>query len=295
MVATHHQHGSVADKAVSLPPSTPFANEKANEKETGIEKPKSNGTHSALLLPSRIVSHTTKAGLNPLVDAAGYLFSIIGKVKHLKSYRHLSKLQAELVQEIGLFQENAKTKGYNAEYLLVCRYVLCAVADDIISNTSWGGQHQWESYSLLAAFDQDTQHHEKFFSILDRAIKDPSIYIDLMELMYICLSLGYKGKYRATEHSQFQLEQITNNLYKHIRAYRGGFNKMLSPTPLKAIRPTTKPHAYHTSLLYVFFVTTCVVMIIFISLGYLMDVISNDAYKNITQIQDRVSYETTEQ
>lgn len=293
MVATQHQHGSSADKAVGLtaPPTTTLP----TEHETALDRVKTNGPTSALLLPGRIVTHSVKAGLNPLVDAAGYLFSIIGKIKHLKSYRHLSKLQTELVQEINLFHDNVKNKNYNPEYLIVCRYVLCAVADDIIANTPWGGQNQWDSYSLLASFNQDTQHHDKFFSILDRAIKDPSVYIDLMELMYISLSLGYKGRYRTTEHSQYQLEQITNNLYKHIRAYRGNFNKMLSPTPLKAIRPTTKPHAHHTSLLYVFFVTACVVMIIFISLGYLMDVISNDAYKNIAQIQNRVSHETAEQ
>lgn len=291
MVATQHQQGSNKEHTVSLAVT---ATSNPSEPETAVGKVK-NVNASALLLPSRIVTHTAKAGLNPLVDAAGYLFSIIGKLKHVKSYRHLNKLQTELIQEINLFQENVKNQGYNAEYLIVCRYVLCAVADDIISNTSWGGQGQWDSYSLLAAFNQDTKHQDKFFSILDRAIKDPGIYIDLMELMYICLSLGYKGNYRATEHSQYQLEQITNNLYKHIRAYRGNFNKMLSPTPLKAIRPTTKPHAHHTSLLYVFFVTACVVMIIFISLGYLMDVISNDAYKNIAQIQNRVSHETADQ
>lgn len=223
------------------------------------------------------------------------IFSVLGKLKHAKSYRQLSKLQTELVQEVNLFQEAAKHHGYNSEYIVVCRYVLCAVIDDIISNTAWGAQGQWDSYSLLASFNQDTQHQDKFFSIMERAIKDPALYIDLMELMYISLSLGYKGQYRATEHSQYQLEQITNNLYKHIRAYRGSFSKTLSPTPLKTHKSTVKTATGSSiSPLFIFFVTACVVMTIFVSLGYLMDVISNEAYKNISQIQNSVSHETPE-
>ncbi len=255
-------------------------------------KPSLNST-SSLLLPSRIVTHNTKAGLNPLVDAAGYLFSILGKLKHAKTYRHLSKLQTELIQEVNLFQESIKQNNYNAEYIIVCRYIMCAVIDDVLANTVWGGSGQWDTYSLLAAFNQDTQHQDKFFTIMERAIKEPAIYIDLMELMYISLSMGYKGQYRSTLHNQYQLEQITNNLYKHIRAYRGSFSKTLSPTPLKAHKSTAKPAANaQISLLFVFFVTACVVMTIFISLGYLMDVISNEAYEHIAQIQNAVSRET---
>ena len=240
--------------------------------------------------------HHPKAGLNPLVDTAGYLFSVIGKIKHLKSYRHLNKLQKELIQEINTFDEAIKTLGYQAEYLVVCRYVLCATLDDIICNTSWGGQGQWESYSLLSTFNQDVQHQDKFFTILERAIKEPAHYIDIMELMYICLSMGYKGSYRTTEHSQYQLEQITNNLYKHIRTYRGNFSKTHSPAPLKSSKLTQKTSTKQTlSLSLLLFITACIVMIIFIGLSYLMDTISNEAFKNIAHIEKPISDKTTRQ
>lgn len=250
--------------------------------------------HSSQLLPSKVVHHAPKAGLNPLVDAASYLFSALGKLRALDQHRQLGKLQQELINEINVFQETVKPLGYNAEYIVVCRYAICATFDDILSHTIWGAHGQWEAHSLLSAFNQDKQHQDKFFTILERAIKEPALYIDLMELMYICLSLGYKGQYRATEHSQFQLEQITNNLYKHIRAYRGSFNKTLSPTPLKSSKTSSKKTSRASySPLFILFVTACVIMTIFISLGYLMDVISNEAYKNITQIENTTPYQIT--
>jgi len=246
------------------------------------------------LVTSKIVTHHPKAGLNPLADTAAYLISVLGKLKYIKSFRLLGKLQKELIQEINFFQETAKKHGYNAEYIVVCRYVLCATFDDVIANTSWGGQGQWEPYQLLSAFQQDPHHHDKFFIVLERALKDPALYIDLLELYYICLSLGYKGRYRSTEHNQYQLEQIVNQLYKHIRAYRGSFSKTLSPSLPKFSKHFLKTkHDNPVSLLTTVFVTACINVIIFISLGYLMDVISNEAYKNVKQVQKSVYQQTT--
>jgi type VI secretion system protein ImpK len=245
---------------------------------------------TALLLPSRIITHHPKAGLNPLVDLTGYMFSLLGKLKHLNAYKNPAQLQKELIQEINVFYDAIKTHNYNAEYIVVCRYILCATFDDILANTPWGGQGVWDNYSLLSAHNQDIDHHEKFFAILERALKEPAYYIDLMELMYISLSMGYKGSYRSTEHSQYQLEQITNTLYKHIRAYRGGFSKTLSPTPLRFSRMMIKrTMELRYSLLIITGVTICIVMTIFIGLGYLMDKISNEAYRNITHIQNPTS------
>lgn len=256
----------------------------------------SHETSPQLLVLNRVITHSPKAGLNPLVDAASFLFSAISELKRTTAYRQLNKLQKELIHEVNTFQDVIGRHGYNAEYLIICRYVLCATLDDVIANTPWGGQGQWDSYNLLAAFNQDVHHQSKFFTILERAINEPTLYIDLMEFIYISLSMGYKGQYRSTEHSQYQLEQITNNLYKHIRAYRGNFSKTLSPVPLKAPKALHKISSEsQTSLLFIFFITTCVMMSIFIGLDYLMDVISNEAYKNIDQIKATVSHETAKQ
>jgi type VI secretion system protein ImpK len=191
-------------------------------------------TSNQLLLSSKFITHSIKSGLNPLVDTSAYLFSIMGKLKRMKSYRHLTKLRKELIREINAFQDAAKSQGYSSEYILVSRYALCATLDDIITNTPWGAQGQWNNHTLLAAFNQESISQERFFVILERLVKDPNLYIDIMEFMYICLSLGFKGHYRSSEFNNNQLEQITNSLYKRIRAYRGDFSKTLSPFPIKA-------------------------------------------------------------
>jgi type VI secretion system protein ImpK len=233
--------------------------------------------NNLLLWQNQFINHHPKAGLNPLADAAAYLFSIIGKLKQLKSYSHLGQLQKELVAEINAFQEAAKIQGYRTEYILVSRYALCATLDDSILNTPWGGQGQWDTYSLLTLFNQDAAQPERFFLILERIIKDPALYIDVMEFMYICLSLGYKGKYRAIDYSNNQLEQITHALYKRIRVQRGDFSKVLSPFLVKIPMPA-KINISKIPYWKLFFMTASIIMLLFIGLGYLLEAISTQAY-----------------
>jgi type VI secretion system protein ImpK len=244
-----------------------------------------------LLARSKFTSHHPKAGVNPLVDASAYLFSIVGKLKQVKSYRHLNKLHKELVAEINAFQDAAKSHGYSSEYILVSRYALCATLDDVITNTLWGTQGQWDTYSLLVTFNQETAQQERFFIILERLVKDTSLYIDLMEFMYLCLSLGFKGSYRSTEFSNNQLEQISNALYKRIRAHHGDFNKTLSPFQVKPpsaikIQPQKK-----SSLGFALLVTASIILALFIGLGYLLDTISNQAYQELMHIGKSILYE----
>lgn len=248
---------------------------------------------SQQLLQSKFVTHNPKSGLNPLVDSAAYLFSIMGKLKHIKAYRQLTKLQKELIQEINNFQDAAKSHGYSSEYILVSRYALCASLDDIISNTPWGAQGQWDSHTLLSAFNQDAINQERFFVILERLIKDPNLYIDVMEFMYICLSLGFKGHYRATEFNNNQLEQIINALYKRIRAYRGDFSKVLSPF---SVKPNNhKPQAKSMPLWLTALLVVGVSLLLFAGIRYMLNVTSNQAFQDLTRMGKSTSYEIHDQ
>jgi type VI secretion system protein ImpK len=225
--------------------------------------------------------HQANVGINPIVDAAAYIFSILNRLKNLKTYPSLIQLHQELRDEINNFQLTIQTLGYPTDLVIVCRYVLCATIDDIIPRNHWGGQ--WPS--LLEAFKLDLNHETRFFAILERSIQDPSSYIDLMELIYLCLNAGYKGQYRDSDHNHYQLEQITNSLYQHIRAYRGNISKNLSSTSLKPIKHHAAITNSKTSISFIIISAACVIMTIFISLSYLMDIISNEAFEQISELK----------
>ncbi|HEX2549556.1 MAG TPA: type IVB secretion system protein IcmH/DotU [Gammaproteobacteria bacterium] len=248
-----------------------------------------NPTFQPMLLHNKLMIHHHKAGLNPLVDAAAYVFSSIGQIKNLQVYRNLSKLQKEFLEEINTFEVSAKSHGYSSEYIVVSRYALVATIDDIITNTAWG-REDWHSFSLLDVFNQDAGREDRFFMILERITKDPKIYIDVMELMYICLSLGYKGSYRQSDENN-QLETLTHALYQHIRAHHGDYSKTLSPFPVRP-KPITKTETPKISYWFLFFITGSIIMLLFIGLGYFLDHTSNQSYEALMHIGKSILYES---
>jgi type VI secretion system protein ImpK len=51
----------------------------------------------------------------------------------------------------------------------------------------------------------------------------------MLELMYLCLALGFEGKYRVIPRGMFELEGVRDALYRQIRQLRGEVPRELSP------------------------------------------------------------------
>lgn len=200
-----------------------------------------------LFLAKKSTQHRPEAGLNPLVDAAAYLFSLMGKLRKFKNCPNLNELHEELAQAIDYFQETMQLTHYRDEhldeYLPISCYALCVTFDDIISSMPWGDQGKWDAYSLVPSFNAETLSPESFLIILERLVRDPIVYIDVIEFLYICFSLGFR--HHAKEFSVEQFEQIINSLYERIRAHRGHSSRILSPSAITRSNITIKPH--HTS------------------------------------------------
>lgn len=175
-----------------------------------------------VLLPHR--------GLNPLVSAADTLITVHGKVRQSARHDDVAGLYRQLTQEIREFEARAREQGIQPEIVLAARYVLCSVLDEAVLNTPWGSDSPWAQRTLLSAFHNETSGGEKFFLILDRMRQAPAENVNMLELMYLCLSLGFEGRYRLAPRGRDSLEQIKDELFRTIRRYRGEHERSLSPS-----------------------------------------------------------------
>jgi type VI secretion system protein ImpK len=182
----------------------------------------------------RTKTFTVSCGINPLVTAASPLLSIAGKLRNADHYADIDSLYHGLIHEIKAFEHQALSQGYRSEVILVARYILCATLDDLILHTTWGNSSDWGHQTLLMAFQKETNGEERFFVILERLNEDPALHIDMLELIYLCLSLGFQGKYRQGNDHKNILDEIIDDLYQAIRWQRGTLSKQLlvrSSTP----------------------------------------------------------------
>lgn len=169
-------------------------------------------------------------GLNPLVSAASILIALMVNLRNTFSHDDVNGVYQRLCNEINTFEAQAKSMGERPEIVLAARYVLCASLDEAVLTTPWGTESAWRQKTLLVAFHNEMGGGEKFFNILDRIRQTPAENLHMLELMYLCISLGFKGKYQLTPDGRDKLEQIRDEVFHVIRNYRGEYERDLSPS-----------------------------------------------------------------
>jgi len=169
------------------------------------------------------------AGVNPLVSAASELIALPTQFLNMISHQDVAGLRNHVLEEIKRFENRARVLGINPEVTYTSRYVLCTFIDEAVLNTIWGSNSLWTSQSLLSSLHNETSGGEKFFIILDNLLRDPNADLNLLELMFICINLGFKGQYAVMDRGLEKLEELRNIVFDHIRRRRGEFPQELSP------------------------------------------------------------------
>ncbi|MGE1155498.1 type IVB secretion system protein IcmH/DotU [Pseudomonas sp. ICMP 460] len=167
--------------------------------------------------------------LNPLVAAASELLSEVVRLKHSEHREDLYKLNEDLTTQLKIFDVRALQNDAESSDIMGARYVLCTVIDEAVVTTSWGNESAWSQMSLLSSFHNETFGGEKFFQLLDRLSQNPIKNLPMLELMYLCLALGFEGKYRVQARGMLELDGIRDALYRQIRKLRGDVPRELSP------------------------------------------------------------------
>lgn len=168
-------------------------------------------------------------GINPVFEKGSKIIAAIMQLRDNPENIDIDVTHETLHAEMLVFEKGMEFLDYNQSKILAMRYCLCAVIDEFTLRTLAGGQSNWSSRSLLNTFYNETWGGEKFFLILERLENEPKDNLHLLEVLYICLRLGFEGRYRVKDDGREELASITDNLYHTIRRERGDFERELSP------------------------------------------------------------------
>ncbi|PCC98719.1 type IVB secretion system protein IcmH/DotU [Halopseudomonas pelagia] len=174
-------------------------------------------------------AETLNLGINPLVAVASALLSEMVRLQQSYEREDLFALKDRLSSEIKRFEHRALQDGAESSQVMAARYVLCTALDEAVVTTPWGNESEWSQMSLLSSFHNETFGGEKFFQLLERLSRDPVKHLPMLELMYICMSLGFEGKYRVLPRGTLELEALRDSLYRQIRQLRGDVPRDISP------------------------------------------------------------------
>jgi type VI secretion system protein ImpK len=168
-------------------------------------------------------------GLNPLVTAATPLLTLAAQLRVTPSHPDPTGLRARTVEAVQRFESQARAQGLANETVLTARYILCSLLDEAALATPWGATSVWSGQGMLVTFHKEAWGGEKFFLALEHLLHSPGAHLHVLELFYLCLALGFRGRYQARQGGAEALEELRHQLYQILRQQRGEPERDLSP------------------------------------------------------------------
>jgi type VI secretion system protein ImpK len=168
------------------------------------------------------------ADVNVIVSAATPLLTLGINARSMSHHPDPKALYQQIADQLKTIDLQLKNQGLAKESIITARYIICAYLDEMVMSTPWGGQSLWATRNLLMTFHKNNQGGAQFFEIIKLLNQSPAMNIDLIELCYLVLELGFQGRYRISETGSLEIASIKDNLHQIITTYRPTPSKQLS-------------------------------------------------------------------
>jgi type VI secretion system protein ImpK len=185
-------------------------------------------------------------GVNPLIAAAAPLLQLLARLHNTSNQPDPGDLLERSVRAMRSFEQRVRELGLPIELLRPAHYAICASLDDVVLNTPWGSTGTWAARSLVSSFHQEVRSGERFFDLLGQMRQNPGKFLPIIELMYLCMSLGFQGQYRLSQRGPAELDRLREETYALIVRQRQAPEPDLSPhwkgvvAPYRPMRATVR-------------------------------------------------------
>jgi type VI secretion system protein ImpK len=225
-----------------------------------------------------------KIGINPLVAAASPILAAAIRIASVRGQPpDPDRLRASMVKAVRAFESEALATGLDTRSLRAARYALCAMIDDIVLSTPWGSSSSWVQQSLTSVFHNEVIGGERFFDILEQMQQDLGRHSPVVELMYLCTSLGFEGRYRVMPRGVAALTELRDGVYRTVRQRRGDWERELSPH-WRGIAAGMRSLASRIPLWAIALVTLALAVAMYIWFTFLLAGMSDTAFSELAQI-----------
>jgi type VI secretion system protein ImpK len=249
------------------------------------------GLEGAVLQRPATASETTQTGinellgdsLNPLVQAATPLLLLAVQLRHSAYAPDLVRLREQAEAQVRKFEARVREARCSPESVMTARYVLCAALDEAVLNAPWGERSGWAQRTLLVTFHGEAYGGAKFFAILERLCEDVPRHIDLLELLYLCLAMGFVGRYQIEADGAARISAIQDDLHRRIRSQRGIAPQVLSPQ-WQGVQDQRHRLLRWLPLWVVASAAACVVLAVFVLLHARLNALSAPISSELAQI-----------
>ncbi|ELV8596218.1 type IVB secretion system protein IcmH/DotU [Vibrio fluvialis] len=134
---------------------------------------------------------------NSILRVSSDLLSLIISVKRMQCPTDLYTFRSGIKHAITELKYRIAALDYPPSVADKTCFLFAVMIDEQILHSSWGDEAGWENQTLVSELFNIKNGGEQFYIIAERALLQPVLLVDLLELIYIMLKMGFRGRYRT--------------------------------------------------------------------------------------------------
>lgn len=162
-----------------------------------------------------------------LSDICSECFTLILHLRAIKEFGDPEILRRRIKDLLDKIERDGKRVDVSPDGIQMAKFALVAFIDESIITSEWSRREAWRAnplqFELFGRYDAG----EELFRRVDQLRQRTQDNAPVLEVFYLCLVLGFKGKYQMFE--QEKLRQLIAELHADLRRVAGKATNVLSP------------------------------------------------------------------
>jgi type VI secretion system protein ImpK len=152
-----------------------------------------------------------RANPNDLIAFAGPIFDLILRLK-AGIVAPSNDLRPKIASLLTDFENRAERYRFSSKITQVAKFALASFVDETVLSNNFNLKEEWEKNPLQLEYFGEHLAGNKFFEKLAAMLKQIDVTADAVEIYYVCMLLGFKGRYAVYEKERLlQIMQETAN------------------------------------------------------------------------------------
>jgi type VI secretion system protein ImpK len=148
-------------------------------------------------------------GTETLGTLSADIFTIICKMKEQQDLGTPESLRKLLKEYLRIYESNCCAVHVDSAIIESTKYALVALIDETVLSIPGQCAEYWMTRPLQFEIWGEILAGEKFYDYLDSLLQNPEKNYDALEIFYLCLSLGFSGKFLDDQETREKVIYLT--------------------------------------------------------------------------------------
>jgi type VI secretion system protein ImpK len=174
-----------------------------------------------------VVQGQQTSSVNLLLECSASVFALTAKQRQSTDSGSLGEFRDQIIKSFDVLERMAFERQIGTSVVQDAKYALAAFVDEAILASENPERMEWMTKPLQLKYFGEHLAGESFFNKLNQLRQGGEKNVDLLELYYTCLQLGFEGMYRMRGLEALMALQV--DLRSQIDGYRGIVDPKLAP------------------------------------------------------------------